>query len=501
MQSPIRSSIVVLALLIIGGVAIALRGRVPNEDGVAPAAGDAASASRSTALLDSRRQQLIGVRTARASRGTLKRSIRTGGAVAYDETRLTDVNLKLDGWITELYISHVGEPVSRGQSLFKVYSPDLLSAQNDLIVALRNRDQAAGSPGADGREYAVRLIEAPRQRLVRWDVPEDQLTAISEGRQVLPSIIFRSPAAGVVIEKSVIKGMQVKTGQTLFRIADLSAVWVEAEFRELDLSQLSAGAPAAVSTDAWPEVRLSGRVVHVFPYMNEQTRTVKARIGLANRAGRLKPGMFVNVDLETSPQEGLIVPADAVIDSGTRQTVFVAQGDGHYEPRAVTVGARAEGKAVIVQGLRENEYVAERATFFLDSESQLRGGLQSYEAPASPPAVGSSPGTLADDAQLDVSVSMSPDPPRTGENTVFISVKDQDGRPVADAQVRALFTMPPMPAMNMPAMRAESQLQPDGNGRFRGAVSLSMPGRWDVTVTLQRHGRAIVTKRSSVLAR
>jgi RND family efflux transporter MFP subunit len=494
MRPSIRALLLLLvALLVVGGVAFAVRERRGGVD--EPAADDPRATAAATGAVEGRRQQLIGVRTARASRGTLGRTIRTVGTVRYDETRLTDLNLKLDGWITELHVDHIGQTVTKGQALFKLYSPELLAAQNDLVVALRNRDQVTSTQAADSREYGARLVEAPRQRLVRWDVPEDQLRLISEGRQPLSAVVFRSPAGGVVIDKTIINGMQVKAGETLYRIADLSVVWIEAEFREFDLPDVREGAEAVVTTDAWPGVSASGRIVHVFPYMNEQTRTVKARIALANRGGRLRPGMFANVEVGVKPREGLLIPADAVVDSGTRQTVFVAQGNGHYEPRPVTVGGRSGGQALIVQGLRENEEVAERGTFFLDSESQLRAGLQSYQPPPSADA------PARDTADVSVSVQTVPDPPRSGENIVDVRVKDSAGRPVSGADVLVQFSMPAMPSMNMPAMRAEARLDPVGEGRFRGPVSLSMAGRWDVNVTVRRQGRPIATRQSSVLAR
>jgi multidrug efflux pump subunit AcrA (membrane-fusion protein) len=490
MKPPVyTSALLFIALVVIGGVTLAVRDRRAGADA------RPSPAVMTDGAIDARRQQLIGVRTARVIHGSLGHTIRMGGTVQYDETRLTDVNLKLDGWISSLQVNHVGQMVTRGEALFSLYSPDLIAAQNDLIVALKNRDQVVSAQAADAREYGARLVDAPRQRLLRWDVPEDQLRSIADDRQIHQAVVFRSPAAGVVIEKAVINGMHVQAGQTLYKIADLSVVWIEAEFRELDLSGLRVGADAEVTTDAWPGERLSGRIIHIYPYMSEPTRTVKARIALANRGGRLRPGMFANVEVMVKARTGLVVPADAVVDSGTRQIVFVAQGNGHFEPRTVTVGGRGGGQALIVDGLRENEEVAERATFFLDSESQVRAGAQNYEAAASTPSM--SPET----ASLQIAVQTVPSPPRTGENIIEVHVADGKSPLSSEVEVRALFTMPSMPSMNMPAMRSEARLEPVSPGVFRGPFSISMAGRWDVTVSVVRQGTRVATSQTSIVAR
>ena len=492
-----RRFLFVLLAIALGGALLAVRDRVP-DGGVAVAATAPAGSEpvrRAGVVIDGRRQQLIGVRTARVARGTLTRTLRAAGSVRYDETRLTDVNLKLDGWINELHVSSVGQTVARGQSLFSLSSPELQAAQSDLISALRNREQITTSQAADAGEYGERLVAAPRQRLLRWDVPEDQLRSIEQERQVRPALVFRSPVAGVVVEKSVLKGMRAAAGQTLYRIADLSVVWVEGDFRELDLSALRVGATANVTTGAWPGQKRAGPIVLIDPFTTEQTRTVKVRIALANPEGRLKPGMFVNVDVDVTSGEGLLVPADAIVDSGTRQIVFVAQGQGHFEPRDVTVGARAGEQALIVAGLHEHDEVAERAAFFLDSESQMRAALQDYQTARSPM------GASEDPVHFDFSVQTTPNPPRTGENVVEVRVRDAEARPVTDADIRVLLSMAPMPSMNMPAMRSEALLTHAGNGVYRGPATISMAGRWDVDVTALRQGRSLAETRTSLVAR
>ena len=403
------------------------------------------------------------------------------------------MNLKLDGWIGEVHVNYVGQPVARGQSLFTLSSPELLSAQTDLVAALRNRDQVLKA--SDGAQYNARMVEAPRQRLVLWDIPEDQLRAIEDKQQVRPAVIFRSPAAGVVIEKNVLSGMHVEAGRTLYRIADLSVVWIEAAFRELDLADLRIGSAVTVTTDAWPDRKIPGRILNVYPYMAEQARTVRARIALENRDGRLKPGMFVDVVVVAAPRDGLWVPADAVLDSGTRQIVFLAQGDGQFEPRAVSVGTQSEGQILILDGLREGDEIVASATFFVDSESQMRAALRNYE-PAPPHAEASSR-----KGGFNISLTFTPTPPRAGRNVADVRILDAAGQPVTDAEIRLLFYMAPMPSMNMPEMRSEARLTHLDKGVYRGPAAIPMGGRWDITATASRLGQPIAEQRASLVVR
>jgi RND family efflux transporter MFP subunit len=446
----------------------------------------------SSIVLDDRRQQLTGVRVARVVAGTLAPAFRAAGRVTYDETRIVDVNLKLDGWVQNLFVNATGRSVKQGQPLLTLYSPELVSVQTQYIAALKNRDQMAPA-AAD--ELRARFVDGPRLRLARWDVPDDQLRLIEEGREVLTAVMFRSPAAGVVIEKNVLQGMHVDMGRTLFRLADVSSVWIDAEFHETDLSELREGAPAEITLDAYPRDRFTGRIEQVFPYLTPETRTVKARIALANRAGRLRPGMLANVDMPGAARTGLLVPQDAIVDSGNRRTVFVARGEGRFEPRDVTVGQRAGGQALVLTGLREHEEVATRGAFFLDSESRLQAALENYRGPTAPLPAG--PARNA----LDLTVRFSPDPLRAAENVVEVQVRDTGGQPVTDVDIRVVSVMPPMPSMNMPAMHSETSAKHAGRGVYRGVLTFSMAGRWDVSVTAFRHGEPVATTRAAVVVR
>jgi RND family efflux transporter MFP subunit len=454
-----------------------------------------AATTRGNVIIDPRRQQLIGVGTVPVTKTAVKPSIRTVGVVRYDETRQTDINLQLEGWIRELFVDYTGQRVRRGQPLFTIYSPDVLATENEFLLALTTRDRLQQSQIEDARTRAGNLVAAARERLRLWDLPPEQINGLEQSRRAEPTVTFRSPADGFVIEKQAIRGMHVMPGQTLYKVIDLSVVWVEADVYENDLQTVRVGAPATVTVDAYPADRFLARVIYLDPIMDERTRTMKARFALANRADRLKPGMFANVELIATGRTGLVVPTNAVLDSGREQIVFVAQGDGYFEPRKVTLGRRLNDTIEIVDGVSDGEQVATGATFFLDSESQLRASLQGYQA------LPAQPGAPAAATTIDITFRTAPDPPKTGENQFEAVVKDSSGKPIDGADVSVQLFMPAMPTMNMPAMRSETTLTPAGGGVYRGTGRVLMAGRWDATVTVMRGGQRLGSKQLPVVAR
>jgi RND family efflux transporter MFP subunit len=501
----IALGVVIAAALVVVAFAVRDRFRPQRDVGNAaniqserlePASGGADIVARGDVTIDPQRQQLIGVRLATATRASMAAVVRTTGVVRIDETRLSDVNVKLDGWIRDLYVDFTGQVVQKGQALFTLYSPDLLTTENEYVLALKTRDQVKDSAIADAREYADRLVEAGRQRLRLWDLTAEDIARLEKTREAPETVTFRSPVSGVVVEKLAVRGMHIVPGQTLYKVADLSVVWVEADVYEQEMALANVGQRAVVTLDAYPGASFEGRAIYVYPFVEENTRTAKVRFQFSNASGRLKPGMYANVELQGSSGMSLSVPANAVLDSGTEQVVFVARGEGRFTPRTVKVGRSFGDRIEIVDGLEEGEQVAIGATFFLDSESQLRAGLQNFEpAPAdqrAQPAAGES---------LDIIFRSQPDPPKAGEGVFEVRVNGADGKPVTDAEVSVLFFMPAMPTMNMPAMRNETKLPPAGGGVYRGPGQVLMAGRWDVTVTVGRGGRQIGQKQFAITAR
>jgi Cu(I)/Ag(I) efflux system membrane fusion protein len=235
-------------------------------------------------------------------------------------------------------------------------------------------------------------------------------------------------------------------------------------------------------------------VIYIYPYLDDKTRTNKVRVQLTNRGGRLKPGMYAHVELTSRGRSGLVVPTNAVLDSGTEQLVFIAEGDGRFQPQKVKIGRRLGDSTEILDGLKEGEQVATGAAFFLDSESQRRASLQGYEASAVPTAAAAPSGTQ-------ITFRTVPDPPKIGDNQMEATVKDVGGKPIDDAEVSVQFFMAAMPTMNMPAMRSEAKLTPAGGGVYRGSGQVMMAGRWDATVTVVRGGQRLGTKQLPVVAK
>ena len=463
----------------------------------APAPGVAQAPPRVPVTLDARRQQLIGVRTSKAVRVMVTPEVRAVGTVRPDETRQTEVNVKADGWIRDLQADFTGRLVRRGETLFTLYSPDLIATQEEYLLAIRGQTQAIAGQVPELRDYSTRLVEAARERLRRWDLGEAEIQELEQRGAAFETVPVRSPASGVIVEKMAIEGMHVAPGQTLFRLADLSVVWVEADVYERDMAAVRVGQAATVTLDAYPNQRFTGRATYIYPFVEEQTRTIKVRFQFPNPRGLLKPGMYANVELATAASPGLAVPADAVLDSGREQVVFVALGEGYFEPRRVRLGRRIGTAVEITEGVKEGEEVATGATFFLDSESQLQASIRGFEPPAgTPPAAtgGTEPG-------LNLTFRSDPDPPRIGDAVLEVSVKDSSGAPITDAEVSVTFFMAAMPTMNMPAMKNGASLQHVGAGVYRGTGQWLMAGRWDVTVAVTRRGQRLASRQLSVVAK
>src|SRR3954468_2085422 len=341
----------------------------------AAAATAATPTPRGPVELDTRRQQLIGVRTVIVRRASLDDTIRLAGTVVVDETRQSEISTHVDGWIRELSADFTGREIRRGEPLFTLYSPDVIATQQEFLLALRGR---ATSTPADviGREYADRLVTAARERLLRLDMPPQDGAQLERTGKIAEAITFVSPVTGTIVEKTAVRGMRVMAGQTLYRVADLSAGWGEGEGYEADLASMRPGVRATVTLGAYPRRTFAGRISFVSPTVTAETRTARVRVAMANPGGLLKPNMLAEVSVQTRATPSLVVPADAIVNTGTDAVAFVAEGEGRFTPRRVRIGRTTADGVEVVSGLSDGETVAMGATFFLDSESQLRGALQ-----------------------------------------------------------------------------------------------------------------------------
>ncbi len=333
--------------------------------------------------------QNMGIRTAIAEKRDLSRTIRTVGLVAYDEPKQFSINSKIAGWVERLYVNETGQFVKKGQKLLEIYSPDLVSAQEEFLLALNNQLALANSAFPEIAEGARRLLESSRKRLRLWDISDDQIQRLEKTRKVEKTMVLQAPYDGIVNMKMVYEGMYVKAGMELFQISDISKVWVYADIYEYELPWVRVGQKAKILLPFVGEQSLTATVDYIYPYVEPKTRTVKARLVVDNPGFKLKPDMYVNVRLKSETvRDALAIPAEAVLYSGDKKTVFIALEGGKFEPRQVKVGIQDDtGLIEIKQGLLPGERVVTSAQFMLDSESQLREAIaKMLEAKSKPKA-------------------------------------------------------------------------------------------------------------------
>ncbi len=332
----------------------------------------------STIRIDPVTAQNMGVRLAQVQRKPLVKYIRTYGNVTYDERHIFTVNTKFNGWIEKLHVDFEGTKVRKGQPLFDIYSPELVAAQEEYLLALQQYESLSSSSYASIREGAQRLLEASRTRLRYWDLTEKQIEALKKGKKVHKTLTIYSPANGVVIKKNAFEGHYVKAGMHQYEIADLSKVWVDVDIYEYELPWVRQGMAAEMELSYLPGKRFKGKVLYIYPYLEPKSRTAKLRLEFVNPDYQLKPDMYANIYLKsTIAKDSVVIPQEAMIDSGVRKVVFVALGKGKFQPREVKIGAEGnDNEFQVLEGLKEGEEIVVSAQFMLDSESRLREAIQ-----------------------------------------------------------------------------------------------------------------------------
>ncbi|HVS31868.1 MAG TPA: efflux RND transporter periplasmic adaptor subunit [Thermoanaerobaculia bacterium] len=323
--------------------------------------------------IDEDRRQQIGIKTAFVISRPMDTAIRAVGKTAFDESRVRDVTLKLDGFVERLYVNKTGDFVRRGQALLTLYSPELYAAQQDYLLALRSQRASRASGAPDRADY---LVRAARERLRLWDLSNGQINQIASTGRPIERMPIHSPYSGFVVEKKIVEGSSVRAGETLFRIAALDRVWVEADVYEKDLGAIRAGQTARVTLPYVAGRTFDGRITYVYPYLDASTRTGKVRIELPNPNLELKPEMYADVEIRAAGKIALTVPEDAVLITGPRQLVFLDLGEGRLKPQAVQVGKRSNGYYEILSGLKEGDLVIASANFLVASESRIRSAAQ-----------------------------------------------------------------------------------------------------------------------------
>src|SRR2546427_3284190 len=446
-------------------------------------------------------RQLIGVRTAPVSYAPLAQEIRAVGTVEYDERKLTKVNLRVSGWIEQVFINAIGQSVRAGQPMLTLYSPDLLATQDEYLLALKAQAQLEGSPLAEARQDAAALVASARERLRLWNLNDEQVEAVERRGKAERVLTVYAPSSGIVLKRQALPGNYVEPGTTLYELADLSTVWIHGDIYESEITSVRLNQPAGVTFEAYPGETFRGKVAYIYPYLNEATRTVRVRMELPNPHLKLKPGMYGNVMLHVDAGRRLVVPKEAVLDSGLRELVFLELAQGVYQPYPVKLGRRSQEYVEVLEGIKEGDSVVTSANFLLDAESKLAsaGSMQAmmgqigmadwqmrgaHEARMEGmPGMKSEPGKPVSETRqvsgFALTLSTVPDKPKAGENVLRLKLADQAGKPVTNAQVVFAYTMP-MPGM----MESKAKATHTKDGIYEAKALLGMGGTWVVTANV-----------------
>jgi Cu(I)/Ag(I) efflux system membrane fusion protein len=502
-------------------------------------------------------RQLIGVRSAAAAYTTLTQEIRTVGTVGYDERGLTQVTLKISGWVREVFVNSVGRAVRKGEPLFTFYSPDLLATQDEYLLALKMQVQLTASSLDEAKANAASLVASARERLRLWDLTDGQITALERRGKAEPLLTVYAPSSGIVLKREALPGKYVEPGTTLYEVADLSTVWISADIYESEVASVKLDQPISVSFASYPGETFHGNMTYIYPSLNQEARTVRVRFELPNPGLKLKPGMYGNVILQTDAAKALVVPKEAVLETGLRQLVFMDRGQGKYEQTLVKLGRRNQDHVEVMEGLKEGDRIVTSANFLLDAESkltsassmqsmmgrigmgdwQMRGahegrmegmegmqmadmkGMEGMEGMDNMPDMDSGKGGVSDFSELSravppgragemgnkkevtgaktrqtngltLSLTTAQENPKAGNVLLKLKLNDQAGKPVTNAQVVFVYTMP-MPGMT--DSKAMARHMKDGS--YEGTVLFGMGGTWVVTVNAKVPGRPPIAEK------
>jgi Cu(I)/Ag(I) efflux system membrane fusion protein/cobalt-zinc-cadmium efflux system membrane fusion protein len=447
--------------------------------------------------LTPQRMQSIGVKTGVVDSKSVQSEIRTVGDVEVDETRLAYVQVRFPGWIQKVFADSTYQYVRKGQCLFTIYSPDLVTTEQEYLLARQNRNELAQSSIPGVAAGAASLLDAAAERLKQWQVPDREIALLESTGKVRRELEIDSPVSGYITERNAIPNMYVQPETKLYSVADFSTVWVYAQVFQSDMASIRLGDPATVATDAYPGRIFRGRVSYVWPQLDMTTRTQRVRLVFSNPGMKLTPGMYVNISLSTPMGRHFVIPASGIFHSGTRSIAFIDHGGGYLEPREIEVGPQAGEEVIIVKGLKEGERIVTSANFLIDSESQLQAAMGAFAPP--PPGAGATAAMNAPSSQANVEFSSQPSPPHKGGNIFRVKLAS-NGAPVSGAVVTVTFFMPAMPAMGMAAMRTVIKLSDKSGGNYEGEGALESGGSWQVTIVAQKNGETIASKVLSVNA-
>src|SRR3569833_1094530 len=445
-----------------------------QADQAAPAAG-VSEPTLAPVQLSPQRMQEIGATTAVAAIKTLSDDLRVPGNVEINEERLAYVQTRFQGWVQRVFANATYQYVRKGQPLFTVYSPDLVSSQQESLLARKNQaafsqELHAGSMPAMAHQENGWLVKAAMQRLEQFGMAPEEIAVLEKTGKEQKEVTVYSPVSGYITERNALPNAYVQPESKLYTIADLSTVWVYANVFQNDVGRLRPGDRARVTLDAFPGRTFNARIDQILPQVDQATRTVRVRLVMANPGTALKPGMYVNVDIAAELGKQLVVPASAVLRSGQRAVAFIDHGEGNLEPRTVTTGPQIDGDIVILTGLKPGDRGVSSANFLIDSEAQLQSASQNF-APSSAEPTGNN---AASSGQTAIDFSSVPSPIKVGSNTLRVKLTGPDAKPLSGAQVTVALFMPAMPQMGMAAMHATSTLTERAAGNYEGKLDVPM---------------------------
>ena len=488
-----------------------------TSSGATPAAAPPSVVTPGAVQLSPEEQSKVRLQTTEVHRESLTEEILAIGRVEEPETAIATVSTRFGGRIEHLFVKYAGQPVQKGDPVAtiqitgqppgkedpvsSIYSRELIAAFEEYRFALQNLEHARGRSRPEAVAQADALLEASRVQLDRYGVTPDQIAkALSSPSDQPIRVTVASGSSGIVRARKVAEGQFINAGDTLLELTDLTQVWVKANVFDADLPRIRPGLAATVTSEALPGMKLSGKVDFIGPQSDPQTRTTPVRIQVENPGTRLKPGMVVQTIFRISLGNVLTVPREAVLDSGTEKVVYVAGENGVFEQRRIQTGTATRDRYPVTDGLKNGEKVVTNGVFLVDSQTRLTGSLTGMFGGSKSYSESSTPGSSASTGYK-LAFRIDPDPPQGAkQNTLHVTLTDPAGKPVRDAQVRLTFTMPAMPAMNMPEMRNGAELKWTGSD-YTGPIQIMMAGGWNVAIEARRGNEILATTQTHINAR
>jgi Cu(I)/Ag(I) efflux system membrane fusion protein len=449
--------------------------------------------------LSDQEQKAIGVETVEVQRQTIRKEITAPGKVAEPESTLATISARIGGRIEKLFVNVTGEPVSRGQPVASIYSPEIFTAGEEYRLALDNRRRLSASKESQAIVEADELVNASRRRLELWGLTEEQIEGVASSPEGATRMTIYSSIGGIVTKRNVTEGQYVKEGDVLVEVADLSTVWVQAEIFESDIPLVRTGQRVKITGPVLP-ASISGTVQFLQPSVDPQTRTMTARIQVTNPQMRLRPGMFVQISMETPLSTDVVaVPRTAVLDTGKEKVVYVSKGSGVFEKRSVQASVVGDEYYAVTTGVEPGERVVTHGNFLIDSQTRLSGTISGMFGGSK--AFGDETSPQGPASNYTVTLRSEPVPLKGGSEGEFhVRVTSPDGKPVTDAQVQLTLLMPAMPAMGMGEMRSSVDFRWNGS-EYIGKGSVPMSGTWNVTVEARRSGQLLGLYRARLEAK